>query len=247
MYNFFDSIVCITLQSRVDRQQAASKMFQEVGIPVQFYKASLSPKGGRFGCFESHVTVIQQAYEKGYNHILIFEDDAIPTKAYSNELLRDAVAFMKSRRDWDVFYLGYIALTYDMSLLTCSKVTPHIAQFNPYATHAYCLSRTGMLRVLSTYQDYINNMHIDIYYANVFGRRSYCIVPMLFSQDFEMQGNVEACNTLEAVLRRAMDVHNKMRPLEHLSTFIYYRELIVYVTCAVFAVTLLFAIFMLKH
>lgn len=247
MDGFFDDIVCVTLKTSYDRHRSAEGVFNSLGIPARFHEADRSPNGGRYGCFDSHVAVIRQAYDKGHHHILIFEDDVIPTKAYSDELLGQAVDFMRSRKDWDIFYLGYIALTYDMSLLTCSKVSPHIVQFNPYATHAYCLSRTGMIRVLSTYEAYINYMHVDHYYANVFGTRAFCIVPMLFSQNFDMTSSVEACNTMEAVLRRYMDMHNDMRPLEHLSNFIYYREVIVFIICVLFILTLILGVYMLNN
>jgi GR25 family glycosyltransferase involved in LPS biosynthesis len=76
LYNFFDKIYCINLKHRPDRYISATKVFNDLNIPnVEFYITEKSSKGGRYGCFESHINVIKKAYNEGYNNILIFEDD----------------------------------------------------------------------------------------------------------------------------------------------------------------------------
>ena len=64
-YNFFDKIICINLKTRQDRYESALKTFQSLNINnVEFYFANKSPKGGRYGCFESHINVIKNVITK---------------------------------------------------------------------------------------------------------------------------------------------------------------------------------------
>ena len=96
LYNYFDKIVCINLKSRPDRYLSAIKEFQKLNINnVEFYFADKSSKGGRYGCFESHINVIQKCYDEGCNNILIFEDDIRPSNFYSLDLLKSSIEFMR--------------------------------------------------------------------------------------------------------------------------------------------------------
>ena len=107
-FNFFDKIFCINLKYRKDRYISANKVFNKLNIiNVEFYITDKSPKGGRYGCFESHINVIKKAYHLGYNNILIFEDDIRPSNFYNLDLLDSSIDFMKNN-NWDIFYLGYI-------------------------------------------------------------------------------------------------------------------------------------------
>ncbi|KQS56256.1 hypothetical protein ASG17_09610 [Brevundimonas sp. Leaf363] len=57
---------------------------------------------GRAGCALSHARALRLAQEKGWEKILILEDDAVPTDAFDGE----GVARALGTRMWDVLYLG---------------------------------------------------------------------------------------------------------------------------------------------
>lgn len=184
---FFDDIVCINLRSRPDRRKYMTSLLKKLMIPCRFHTVTKHPKGGRYGCFESHIQVIQDCYDKGNNAIMILEDDILPSQSYSTNLFKHAIKFMKSHKDdWDIFYLGYIPMDGHLrphSFLRSHVVSKHIVKFNPLATHAYCLQRSGMKRILDSYKKYIGKMHFDIFLSRLHPQmRSYCIIPMLFEQ-----------------------------------------------------------------
>jgi GR25 family glycosyltransferase involved in LPS biosynthesis len=184
---FFNDIVCINLRSRQDRRQYMASLLKRLGIPCRFHIVTKHPKGGRYGCFESHIQVIQECYNKGDKYIMIIEDDILPSQSYSNTLFKHAIQFMKSHKyDWDIFYLGYIPMDGHLrphSFLGCEVVSKHIVKFNPLATHAYCLQRSGMKLILDNYKTNIGKVHFDIFLSRLGPKmRSFCIIPMLFEQ-----------------------------------------------------------------
>lgn len=65
VFDFFDDIVCITLQDRPDRKKHAQEVFEKLHIPVRFYSAKRHPNGGVYGCFASHIDVVRECYAKG--------------------------------------------------------------------------------------------------------------------------------------------------------------------------------------
>jgi hypothetical protein len=149
---------------------------------VQFYLVDKSDKGGMYGCFESHIKVIKDAYEKGLNNILIFEDDIIPTISYSVENILCGINFMTTH-DWDIFYYGYFPINEGYAnIFQADVVHPNIIKYRPNATHAYCINRSGMKKILEKYNDYIGKIHIDEYISMYLDINAYCLVPMLFVQ-----------------------------------------------------------------
>jgi glycosyl transferase family 25 len=94
--DFFNDIVCINLRSRPDRRQYMTSLLNKLEIPCRFHTVTKHPKGGRYGCFESHIQVIQECYNKGDKYIIVLEDDIVPSQSYSKTLFKHAIQFMKS-------------------------------------------------------------------------------------------------------------------------------------------------------
>lgn len=204
-YLFFDDIVCINLHHRYDKKQISQSIFKLLDIKSRFHTVHKHPNGGIHGCFESHIQVIQEAYDKGLNNILIFEDDIKVTPSYSKAQVEKCVKFMKSNKSWDIFYLGYLPHNTNrgsiQDFLTAEFINNHIIRFRPFATQAYCLSRKGMKRILDTYKDYIGKIHVDQYIVNM-KLESYCTVPLLFDQYLCLGSDNDAFDSYEVFLRR---------------------------------------------
>uniref|UniRef100_A0A6C0EBS6 Glycosyl transferase family 25 domain-containing protein n=1 Tax=viral metagenome TaxID=1070528 RepID=A0A6C0EBS6_9ZZZZ len=206
LYNFFDKIICINLKSRPDRYESATIEFKKLNINnVEFYFAEKSSKGGKYGCFESHINVIKKCYNKGYYNILIFEDDLRPSNFYNIELLNESIEFMKNN-NWDIFYLGYFIFNEDATdniILSYNKKTDNIIQYNPCSTHTYCLNKKSMEKILSTYHNYIGIIHYDIYLSNREYFKNYCILPMLFEQHYCYEIDNETDNLIQLAARKS--------------------------------------------
>jgi GR25 family glycosyltransferase involved in LPS biosynthesis len=210
-YEIFDDIICITLEGNTERQQSAIEVFKKLNIPVKFFIAKRNPRGGRVGCFESHIQVIQDCYNNDKKRVLIFEDDLIPTIAYNASLLNKATNFMKNNNNWEVFQFGYSfrldQFTNLFKFLFSKCVEPNIYNFIGLTTHAYCISRLGMEKVLKYGPNILERdakeiPQIDMFYMSIFSQENcYCIVPMIFDQKWCMSSDNEPFNLFERILR----------------------------------------------
>lgn len=201
IYNYFEDIVCINLDISSDRKQHAEYYFQTLGIPARFFTAMKHPRGGMYGCFDSHVQVLIDAYERGLNNILVFEDDFLPSLSYSEENLQKAIDFMQSTDDWDIFHLGYSFIKDNkdgFSTIFDAKVCSlEIIQYNPFFTQALCYSKRAIKKIVETYHEYIGYIHYDMYISSYLDFKNYCIVPMLFDQNFYLEYNNESLDCIE--------------------------------------------------
>lgn len=198
-------IVCISLETATERRKDIEAMFGRLGIQAQFFIAKKHPKGGCYGCFDSHIQVIQKAYDAGIKRLLVFEDDALPTPGYTPENVATAIGFMDTNQDWDLFYLGYVPVSLSVQgipYLLAPFVAPGIVRYKPITTHALCYSRRGMEKILhSGYEDVIGKMQIDEWLVRFTNLNTYCCVPVLFEQQSIATSNNPNRNTTEAVVR----------------------------------------------
>ena len=221
LYNFFDKIYCINLKHRPDRYISANKIFKDLNIPnVEFYFAEKSAKGGRYGCFESHINVIKKAYNSGCNNILIFEDDLRPSIFYNLNLLEESIEFMKNN-DWDVFYLGYFIIDDNLKIFESLNKKGNILKFNACATHALCLNKKSMKKILNIYEDYIDKIHYDRFLShNIFN--NYVITPMIFEQFYCSPIDNSIHGNLDYLTRQSQCIVNDYIHLNSLLSYIYY-------------------------
>ena len=59
----FDKAICINLKERDDRMENAQKEFDKVGLGqmVEFLRVDRHPRGGSYGCFDSHRRAVREA------------------------------------------------------------------------------------------------------------------------------------------------------------------------------------------
>lgn len=189
VYNYFDRITCINLVHRKDKRNRVSKVFEKLQIPVQFYRAQLHLKGGRYGCFHSHINVIQEAYNDGMHNILIFEDDVVPSPSYCLHSMVRAISFIAdSKNNVDIFQFGYMPFVDESGAIVPYFNSPFtdtqrdVIKITCTGAHAYCLTRNGMLKILSSdWKRHIDDAHFDVFLVGL-QLNGFCFVPTLFDQ-----------------------------------------------------------------
>jgi glycosyl transferase family 25 len=242
-YAYFDDIVCISLADRTDRREHARGVFDALDIPARFLLVDKHPLGGVYGCFDSHVAAIRDAYERGIERLLVFEDDIIPTDTCSEQHVRRAERFMESSDDWEIFYFGYFVFNFSQSFMHARVASPHVVRYSPFATHAYCINRKGMRRVLDLCAGYIGRVHFDIFLAEHSGIHAYCYTPMLFEQKMCFESDVEARTAVESAARSVQCLVEKSKVLWRVSVVKDHvdRHYAVYVCAACVAATCVLA------
>jgi GR25 family glycosyltransferase involved in LPS biosynthesis len=103
----FDRVYCISLTQRADRREKARQEFARLGLAdrVQFVIVDSHPTDSEQGIFESHMACLRAGLAAGAQNIVVFEDDIL-IRRFSPKVLDDAVRFMKSNADWQVFFFG---------------------------------------------------------------------------------------------------------------------------------------------
>ena len=134
-------IYCINLEHRKDRKEHSIRQFTNLGISLNsviYPYLKKDPRGGVYGCFDSHIKVWNDFFINHPNekYALVFEDDFVTTNN-SKTILENAVKFIDNNYDKiDILFLHNICVdvenTINDSHFTCGY---------GLATHAYFLTR----------------------------------------------------------------------------------------------------------
>ena len=229
IYDFFGDIVCITLKETQERKKHVEKLYKQYNIPGRFFVTQKHPLGGLYGCFDSHINVIKEAYDNNIEYLLIFEDDFKPTSQYNEKLLSKAIEFMKNNDDWEVFFLGHLNVgpsdIYNVNaktIFSSKKISDNIIEFNPYGAQALCYNRKCMKKILEEYKYYIGFCHYDDFLSAKLKLKSYCICPILFDQNLYFNYNIEAQDPWEYILRKSYPFFQYFKINENVS-FLHYK------------------------
>jgi GR25 family glycosyltransferase involved in LPS biosynthesis len=93
----------INLESRKDRKQHVEAQLKLVGISAERFNAVKLPDGA-LGCSMSHLKCLQMAKEKGWDHVLICEDDITFTNP--GLFVQQMNKFLSKQETWDVVLLA---------------------------------------------------------------------------------------------------------------------------------------------
>ena len=172
---YWDAAYVINLDFRQDRWEEIQKMAAAAGLPVQRWDATKAAdidlekhrigirvkKTSCIACWSSHIGIYRDALEKGYNRILVLEDDAqVPADLY--EQLESWFA-QTTLQDFELLYLG-AADKYPSAPLANGIA---LSQYT-LLTHAMLFDRSGMERVIEivdTQDDGKCSMSIDVFLA----------------------------------------------------------------------------------
>jgi GR25 family glycosyltransferase involved in LPS biosynthesis len=101
----------INLDRRTDRRAEVEQEFAKIGLTVERFPAvDYSP--GSIGCNLSHIAVLKLAKARGYESVMIFEDDFY---------------FLVNRQTWDEL-IARLPDHYDVVMLAYNKIQPR--QYN---------------------------------------------------------------------------------------------------------------------
>jgi hypothetical protein len=173
----FDRVCVISLDRRPDR---LATFFAGLPTDFPFGKVEVVPAidgskcrhpswwrqgGGAWGCYRSHVRIIEDALNAGHENILIFEDDATFAPGFAAKA-REYLAALPS--DWVQAYFGGQHLRPPLAVPGNRLV---VRASNVNRTHAYAIrGRVGMLRLyrwLHASDQWKNGFHIDHHYGRM--------------------------------------------------------------------------------
>jgi GR25 family glycosyltransferase involved in LPS biosynthesis len=218
IYKLVDEIYCINLISRPDRYKIMKDFEKEENIKLNFFRPERHPDGGRMGCFTSHITIIQNAYDSGKNLIFIFEDDIIKTPSYKDICYNEINNFIKNNQNWEMLQFGSFNPINSL-LVPMNTKYKNISQYYSFFASSYIINRKGMKKILDTYKNYIKTEHVDVFYQIIFNKTMYNIIPIIFDQDRTLENNNIWFN--KYIDKIIMYIHVKSNAVYNLSLFKY--------------------------
>src|SRR6185436_3205701 len=142
LWDFFPLAMCINLRERTERYEEARLELQRAGLKrVTFFRTGRQADRDR-AIIDSHMGCLRHAVEAKVPYVLIFEDDVLFQENLAANLGR-VVDFLKSRPDWNIFYLGGFIFR------KVERCAPHILRGAVLTTHGYVMRTEFAKQVLA--------------------------------------------------------------------------------------------------
>ena len=161
MHHIHYPTYCINLQHRRDRRKNAKRQFSDLRIrDVIFPVFTKDPRGGVYGCFDSHMWVWKDFMENypDSKFCLVFEDDFYfnaENLAYTRGILKKAATFMaKNDHRIDILFLHDYFIPYNNDRRHHHQETradqhdEHFSKGFGCSAHAYLVSRRYIQEIL---------------------------------------------------------------------------------------------------
>lgn len=196
MWNYFQGFYIITIQDeQSERIRNIKKNLESAGVfNYEIYKFPSAKKyvndGGNditllniishahcdetcLNIAQNHYSLIELAYKRGLDNIVIMEDDAEFELPIVKEQLAYVTDWLKNN-NWDIFYFGYIPWPFIYTI----PVNKYIVRvFTPLLAHCYCLNRSGMAKILQDKK--ANHIDLTLAWSNL---KKYAIFPSISFQ-----------------------------------------------------------------
>lgn len=165
-----EQIYCISLEDRIDRQEASKENLKILSHHVTHWLVPKDSENPERGCYNSHREIAKFALEKNYSNIMVFEDDVVFHRIARDNEMKVINKFI-SLNVGDLLYLG--------GLLGEMQWTGNrgIVRCELYCTQSYIIHRAGMEKLASAPY---SGLPIDVYFK--LNLQSFSVFPMLTSQ-----------------------------------------------------------------
>ena len=157
-----DKCLVLSLERRGDRREFMQKQLEREGITYSFLdavdgqllKTELLPESlisktskenlsnGQFGCALSHYDIWLQMLEKGWDNLLLFEDDTVIDENFKAKL---EIVMKEVPDDFDYLILGSCGKIFERE-----RVSKHVfVPYNTCCTDGYIVSKAGAEKLLT--------------------------------------------------------------------------------------------------
>ena len=142
--DYFQQIYIINLAHRSDRRLEMATQLNSIGLSFHSHNIMLFPAVrpdnsagfpsiGARGCFLSHLGVLRDAAAKGFDRILILEDDLNFSVGFTERI--GGITNALELGDWDIFYGGYFLTSALPKLPACTEVARIDPTFEIQTSH----------------------------------------------------------------------------------------------------------------
>jgi len=211
------NIFYINLESRLDRRNSIETQLKNIGLTNFERFNAIKVMDGRVGCTMSHIKCLEMAKERGYNHLLICEDDTffLDPKLFKTQL----TTFLKNGHKWDVvLFAGNNVPPYELLDETCIAVS-HCQTTTCYLVNGHYFDtllqnmREGLDKLLKEPTNHLNYA-IDRYWLNLQKKDSWLLITPLTVIQREDYSDIENKRTDYSNLMLDLDKKQLMKMIE---------------------------------
>ena len=150
-FSYFDAIFALNLDEATDRWQEAQQRHRvlDIGWRVERIPAVATPDNHHRGCAWSWRAMVAEADRRGYEHVLIFEDDAVFLDT-TLEVMARATAEL-AHQSWDLCFLGACVHAQEFPLVDGCEVLQECGLVT--CTHALAVHRQAFAQILADLPD----------------------------------------------------------------------------------------------
>jgi GR25 family glycosyltransferase involved in LPS biosynthesis len=176
------NIFYINLETRKDRRNSIETQLTNIGLTNFERFNAIKVMDGRVGCTMSHIKCLEMAKERGYNHLVICEDDSffLDPKLFKTQL----TTFLKNGHTWDVvLFAGNNVPPYERIDDTCIAVS-HCQTTTCYLVNGHYFDtllqnmREGLNKLLKEPTNHLNYA-IDRYWLNLQKKDNWLLITPL--------------------------------------------------------------------
>ena len=211
------NIFYINLESRLDRRNSIETQLKNIGLTNFERFNAIKVMDGRVGCTMSHIKCLEMAKERGYNHILICEDDTffLDPKLFKTQL----TTFLNNEHKWDVvLFAGNNVPPYERIDDTCIAVS-HCQTTTCYLVNGHYFDtllqnmREGLDKLLKEPTNPLDYA-IDRYWLNLQKKDSWLLITPLTVIQREDYSDIENKRTDYSNLMLDLDKKQLMKMIE---------------------------------
>jgi glycosyl transferase family 25 len=174
-----DKILYINLDHRSDRRESIESILS--GFNYERISA-IKHQHGAIGASMSHIKALEYAISKGWDNVLIMEDDMVWNNFEENyERLKILIT-----KNYDVIVLGGIMASYDKQtykLRKCNSAGAYLVNKKYYLTLLQNFQK-GLMNLQSRFRSTnVSNYHIDTYWHKLQLADNWYILPMCYSEE----------------------------------------------------------------
>ena len=211
------NIFYINLETRNDRRNSIETQLTNIGLTNFERFNAIKVMDGRVGCTMSHIKCLEMAKERGYNHILICEDDTffLDPKLFKTQL----TTFLNNEHKWDVvLFAGNNVPPYERIDDTCIAVS-HCQTTTCYLVNGHYFDtllqnmREGLDKLLKEPTNPLDYA-IDRYWLNLQKKDNWLLITPLTVIQREDYSDIERKRTNYSNLMLDLDKKQLMKMIE---------------------------------
>ncbi len=179
MLKGIDRVFCITLNTSLDRQKEFRERFPNLikSNIFEWYITERDSEDTKRGCYNSHRNILTLSKERGYNKIIIFEDDVNLIVTWDKFV--EKVNGIKYPDDWKIVQLGCLpaaVVPYNdtVARVICSVLThSYIVNVNKLTIPEYTGKEIDVMLLCPSFRNYLFNFPVD---------GMYCVYPEILTR-----------------------------------------------------------------